>query len=166
MSNNEGKKFEEDFSNSILKDNIFIYRLKDTSSGWSSGQVSRFTVKNSCDFISFNPIKRNIVLFECKSFLGKSCPFSNIKPHQVSEMFYYSLNNDVEAYFILNFRALEETYAVKVEDIKELIESNTTKSISLKFCIENGVLLEQNKKKTRFYYNINSLFKENVDIVS
>ena len=166
MSKNEGKKFEEDFSNCFIKENIFIYRLKDSASAWNSGQVSRFTVHNACDFIAFNPFSKNILMIECKSFLGKSCPFSNIKLHQINEMYYYSTKySEVEACFIFNFRSLDKTYAVNVMNIKKLYDSKERKSVSLKFCEKNGVLIEQIKKKTRFSYNIYNIFNKSIDYI-
>ena len=157
---NEGKRFEEDFSTSIMKENIFIYRLRDSSSGWNNGEKGRFTTKNIADFISHNPLNGNIVLLECKSFKGKSCPFSNITPYQIKGMYSYKKEyKGVQAYFIFNFRELEQTYAVDVEKIKELFESETRKSVSLQFCIDNGYLIRQEKKKVRYNYNIEDLFK-------
>lgn len=156
---NEGKRFEEDFANSF-SNNVFIYRLKDTSSGWSNGGVSRFTVKNACDFIAYNAITNNILMIECKSFLKKSCPMGNVKKHQIMELYNNQNERDnTECYFILNFRDLEETYAVNVNYIYNLY-INDKKSISHKFCIENGILIEQKKLKTRYSYNINGLFKD------
>ena len=50
MKNNLGKKFEENFKNSALKQEMMIIRFKDTSSSWSSGEKTRFTCDNPCDF--------------------------------------------------------------------------------------------------------------------
>lgn len=155
---NEGKKFEEDFSSSIIKDGIFIYRLRDSSSGWNDGKTGRFTVTNACDFISFNPNTRKVVLFECKSFKGKSCSFTNIKKHQVEDMYKHSLNKDVEAYFIFNFRDIEETYSLSAEEVKNYMHNSERRSIPLDFCREKGILIESIKKRVRFYYNINTLY--------
>jgi len=52
MATNPGKKFEEDFSNSVNREEIFLHRLKDgsTSTG-ADGKMIRLKNKNLCDFI-------------------------------------------------------------------------------------------------------------------
>lgn len=144
---NEGKLFENDFAKSF-KD-IFILRLKDSASGWNNGNMSRFTVNNPCDFISINIYNNKVLLLELKSFNGKSCPFSNFKKHQIDELNEYALKFDhTQCYFILNFRELDVTYAVRATDIYKIyIDKEGRKSVSIKFCEENGIKIKQEKKE-------------------
>lgn len=114
MAMNAGKKFENDFKNSVNTDEIFLHRFKDGTTGTVNGQMIRFKNKNLCDFLLFKD--GLLVLVELKSFLGKSMPFTNIKDTvDEQQTFLYNLRleakkNNVKAYMILNFRDLSETY--------------------------------------------------------
>lgn len=158
MSKNAGKIFEEDFADSF-PDTVFIYRLRDTSSSWqgAGNGKSRFTVKNICDFIAYSNISNTLLLLELKSFQGKSCPFSNLKPHQVKSLYIEGQKDGVKAYFILNFRDLEETYAIDAELIYQFWEKAERKSFSIDWCRENGTLIEQEIKVTHFKYKVDKL---------
>lgn len=157
---NEGKKFEEDLNISISNSNVFIYRLKDTSSSWNNGQTGRFTSRNACDFISFNPILNKILMIECKSFKGKSISFSNIKTHQVEEMYFYKHKYKVDCYMFFNFRDLEETYALDIDFVREQYLSGARKSISLDFVRNNGFLIKSVRKRVRFTYFLEDFYKK------
>ncbi|OAA87779.1 Holliday junction resolvase RecU [Clostridium ljungdahlii] len=157
---NQGKKFEQDFYNSFLSSHkkVFIYRLRDSSSAWNIGEKGRFTISNMCDFIAFY---KKLLLLELKSFRGKSCPFTNIKKHQVVEMYNSQKNcDDVKAFFIFNFRDLKETYAVNINYIYNIYTERTRKSVSLNFCKENGTLIGQEIKRTRYSYNLKKFLED------
>ena len=53
MAINAGKKFENDFKNSVNADEIFLHRFKDGTTGTVNGQMIRFKNKNLCDFFTF-----------------------------------------------------------------------------------------------------------------
>lgn len=156
---NQGKIFEEDFANSF-PENIFIYRLRDTSSSWqndNNNSKSRFTVKNICDFIAFSNINKKILLLELKSFKGSSCPFSNVKTHQIESLYVESKKEGINAYFILNFRDKSETFAVKAEKIYKFYRNSERKSFDYNWCSENGIFIDSRLKRTRFAYSIDKL---------
>lgn len=158
---NQGKIFEEDFANSF-PENVFIYRLRDTSSSWqndNNNSKSRFTVKNICDFIAFNNINKRILLLELKSFKGKSCTFSNVKIHQIESLYAQCLKDGVDAYFIFNFRDISETFAVKAEKIYQFYENSERKSFNYNWCSENGIFIDSRLKRTRFAYSIEKLLE-------
>ena len=46
MATNPGKKFENDFKNSVDTDKIFLHRFKDGTTGTVNGQMIRFKNKN------------------------------------------------------------------------------------------------------------------------
>jgi len=154
---NAGKIFEDDFANSF-NNNVFIYRLRDTSSSWQGtgeGQSkSRFTVKNVCDFIAYSFITNKLLLLELKSFKGKSCPFSNLKAHQIKGLFEYGKKDGVYSYFILNFRDLNETYALKIDLIYNYWIESKTKSFPISWCRENGILIPQKLKKVHYKFDV------------
>ena len=103
---NKGKVFEREFISSFRND-VFYYRLKDSSSSWGNDKnnmKSRFTSKNICDFIVYSYSNQGrLFLLELKSIQGKSCPFENLKLHQINSLYVESKKTGVEAYFIFNF---------------------------------------------------------------
>ncbi len=162
MATNPGKKFENDFKNSVDIDKIFLHRFKDGTTGTVNGQMIRFKNKNLCDFLLFKD--GQLVLVELKSFLGKSMSFSNIKSTvDEQQTFLYNLRleakkNNVKAYMILNFRDLSETYAIDIHNFDEFYRMTSKKSISIDEARQLGKRLFQQKKRTSYRYEINSLF--------
>lgn len=163
MTVNPGKKFENDFQKSINKEEVFIHRLKDgaTRTG-ANGEMIRLKNKNLCDFILFKGNK--LVLVELKSFLGKSMSFSNIKNTiEEQEKFICNLlqetkKENIKAYFVLNFRELEETYAIEMETFNEFYNNTDKKSINISDVKKLGKKLAQYKKRTSYRYNVDNLF--------
>ena len=94
---------------------------------------------------------------ELKSTKQKSLPFNNIKNNQLIGLCNASKYPGVQAYFVINFREIEETYSIEAVKIKEYMENTDTKSISLDFCRENGLKIEQELKRSRYRYNLNAL---------
>jgi len=159
----EGKKFEQDFQNSI-PENIFSYRLRDAG-GWSNASNTRFTPSNICDTI----INHNGHLFLCelKSVATDSMPLGNLgKPVEVTnkktgekKLVYKKLDALITAsskshttgVYIINFRKNQITYIVTARLFKEIILRTGKQSISLKDIIESkeGTLLVSQKKTTR-----------------
>ena len=162
MATNAGKKFEEDFKNSVNTDEIFLQRLKDGTTGTVNRQMVRFKNKNLCDFILFRD--GLLVLVELKSFLGKSMPFANIKDTvDEQQTFLYNLRleakkKNVKAYMILNFRDLSETYAIDIHNFDEFYKMTNKKSINIDEVRQLGKQLSQQKKRTNYRYEINNLF--------
>lgn len=163
MAINPGKKFENDFQKSVNRDEIFLHRLKDgaTRTG-ANGEMIRLKTKNLCDFILFKGNK--LVLVELKSFLGKSMSFTNIKSTvEEQQKFIYNLREEVKkenvkAYFILNFRDLNETYAIDIKNFDEFYKFTNKRSISIDEVRQLGIQLFQQKKRTTYRYKIDELF--------
>ena len=150
---NEGKKFEEDFRNSI-KDNIFCYRIKDSSN-------FQQTTRNMCDFIIFK--SPYLLLLELKS--TKQNQFSTdekiIKQHQVDSLYEAQIKHTfVKSGFILNYRGRElktktvppETYFIPIEYMREAYYKE--KSIHKDLAKKIGIEIPYRKKITRYEYDI------------
>lgn len=156
---NRGKAFEKDFVSSFSEE-IFVYRLKDSSSSWGndkSNTKSRFTGKNMCDFIaySYNDNRGKLFLLELKSVQSKSCSFKNLKLHQINSLYIESKKPGVEAYFIFNFRSYNnQTFAVTADKIYDFYNNNNHKSFSLDWCKENGIYINCKLKRVRYRYDI------------
>lgn len=165
----EGKKFEEDFKNSIPQDVLFI-RLKDAG-GWSNGDNTRFTIRNECDGIVFkSPL---IYLTELKSHKGKSIPIKDVvreseqkakiekgKKTRIEILCEYHRKPNVIAGVAFNFRDTEETYFVFVDKVQQFIDKGERASFPLVWIKENGIRIQQRKKVTRYRYDINTFFSE------
>lgn len=157
---NAGKIFESDFVKSFRKE-VFIYRVRDNTGAWSGNNVGnnvvRFTSQNMCDFIAYSNKSNKLLLLELKSFKGKSCPLVNIKEHQIKMMYIEGQKAGVQAYFILNFRDLNETYAVKADRIYDFYKQSDRKSFDYAWCKENGIFIVGKLKRTRYEYVVESL---------
>lgn len=155
---NEGKKFEEDFKKSI-PEKYFVYRFKDGTANFNGtkNENVRFQAHNICDFEVFAEDK--LFLFELKSYKGASIPLSGIRKTQLEEMLKASNYKNIEPYFLLNFRPLEKVYAIRVQNVQVFIEKAERKSIPVKWCIENGIEIKGVKKKVRFSYDLEELFR-------
>lgn len=151
---NEGKKFEEDFRNSI-KENIFCYRIKDSSNFHQA-------TKNMCDFIIFE--SPYLFLLELKS--TKANQFSTdekiIKQHQVDSLYEAQTKHlFVECGFILNYRGRElktktvlpETYFIPIHEMRKVYYKE--KSIHKDLAREIGIEIPYRKKITRYEYDVN-----------
>ena len=151
---NEGKKFEEDFKKSMDKYNIWNYRLRDSSGSWSNSNGSRFTPKNICDYIAYN--NEGLYLLELKSHKGTSLPYTAISDYQLK-----GLSNidypGIKAYFIINMRDKEKTYAIEAQKIKKYIETSERKSIPISFMDDEGVEIKGIKNRSRYEYDVGKL---------
>ena len=159
MAVNYGKRFEEDIKRSV-PENCWIYRLRDSSGAWKGGEHTRFTPSNICDYIIM--ADKKMFLLELKSHTGASIPFSCIRPTQIEEMSKIE-HDDIEAYFLLNYRDIERTYAIKAKDLKAYMESTDRKSIPIKWCINNAIEVPSEKKRTRFRYSLEVLLEGDVN---
>lgn len=151
---NEGKKFEEDFKKSMDKYNIWNYRLRDSSGSWSNNKGSRFTPKNICDYIAYK--NGALYLLELKSHKGSSLPYTAISDYQLkglSDIDYLG----IKAYFIINMRDKEKTYAIEALKIKTYIETSGRKSIPISFMESEGIEIKGIKRRTRFEYDVGEL---------
>lgn len=147
---NSGKRFEEDFQNSV-PESWFCYRLRDAG-GWSKSSDLRFTPSNICDFIVFDG--RRLFLLELKTVQGKSIPFTMLK--QLDDLIKY--NSDiVNAGFVLNFRKAETTVYIDVEILNQYVNNADRKSVPVDWAVENGVIIPQELKRTRYRYLLDYL---------
>ena len=151
---NEGKKFEEDFKKSMDKYNIWNYRLRDSSGSWSNNKGSRFTPKNICDYIAYN--NGGLYLLELKSHKGSSLPFAAISDYQLKGLSSIDCLG-IKAYFIINMRDKEKTYAIEALKIKTYTETSGRKSIPINFMDSEGIEIKGIKKRSRYEYEVKGI---------
>ena len=58
--------------------------------------------------------------------------------------------------FLINFRELEETYYITVQDVIQFTQTEERKSIPVEWCRDHGVNIEQKKKRVRYSYDLES----------
>lgn len=135
-----GKNFEADFKTSC-PDDMFIYRVPDI----------RYGVKSICDFLLYSYPR--LFLLELKSTQEKTFPIKNIAPHQLDNMTKFNKSHMV-AGFIINFRQHELTYFIRGDMLQYLISQEKITRLSTEMLDMYGVLIPQEKKRTRFRYNL------------
>lgn len=108
---NAGKRFEQDFQNSVPA-GIYCYRLKDAG-GWSKDQATRFTPSNDYDFILYR--RPSLFALELKSVAGGRWPFS-LRPKQ-REGLLRAAEAGVHAGVLLNFRKEARTLWLPIDEL-------------------------------------------------
>lgn len=160
MATNEGKKFEVDFQKSVKEANYFIYRLRDGTASYDRSENSkvRFQATNICDYISY--IDGYMYLLELKSVGTKSFSFSLIRENQHKSLLEVDYAG-VFAGYVINFRSEEKTYYISAKSMKIIEDTVEKKSFNVNDIEEKYkdivILIDQNKKRTRYNYNINKL---------
>lgn len=161
---NSGKVFERQFRKCCLKDSeLFYYRLKDSPSGWSNGVNSgvRFTNDNICDaFVFKSPV---LFLLELKSHTGASLPFSCIRQNQIDGLMDASKHKNVFAGVICSFDQKQRCFFLGIQKVKELQDSQTRKSIPIKYFEENGIEIDVQKLRTNLVYDVSKFVKEIIE---
>lgn len=173
MPRNRGKVFEDEFKASVPH-GTFLYRLPDSASGFAGGQVTRFSVKNPCDFFLFSngilmPIElktteQGTMNFETEKDKGRS---QNIKWHQIEGLRNLTYGHArVRGGFLLQFtnrdKGTNRTYWISIGDFDCMLESIKDKKKSFnEKDLKNFRAYEVfgQLKRTRYMYDITGLIK-------
>lgn len=159
---NSGKRFEQNWKNSIPED-IFYYRLRDGSSSWDKSKKTRFQQTNICDCLIFD----GEILFtlELKSTKGKSLPFSNIKNHQIKDLLWSSEFANVISGFIIEFSSINECYFIEINLFKSFLENCNRKSLPVSFCREKGLKIGTKELKVNRMFEVEKFLEEVVKYI-
>ena len=162
---NEGKKFEQDWKKSVPK-NVYYLRLKDNAASFGQdSKLTRFTSTNPYDCIMF----RDGILFpmELKSTESRSITIQRdekeeskmIKLHQIIGLNDASKTNGVIAGFVFDFRG-SNTYWLNIKHFMTFLKESDKKSINENDVVKyNGIIIDKNKLRTRYIYDIDKLLK-------
>ena len=163
MAQNAGKLFEADIKASIPA-HCWYYRLRDNASSFAGGKNTRFASSNICDCLIFDDNSMTLFLIECKSTKGTSVPLSMIRENQIRGLLDASQHRLV-AGLLVNYRnENNDTFFIKIKDFVYMVDGLNKKSFNSKDLIENGGFkVENNKKRTRYTYNLEKLIKEIID---
>ncbi|MBC5688219.1 hypothetical protein H8S37_04655 [Mediterraneibacter sp. NSJ-55] len=173
ISKNEGKLFEDDFKKSI-PDYCWFKRLNDNAASFSGGTNTRFASDNECDFLLFDTARQKLLPIELKSTQSSFSfwreDFENnskkhtfqIKKNQIVGLQKWSKYSNVICGFILNFRNKNNaTYFVNIKDFLQYTSTLLKKSINYNDVLQmNPVNIENDKKRTRYRYNIDNFLLE------
>lgn len=97
-----------------------------------------------------------LFLVELKTHKGKSIPIAKIRPNQIQGMEKATQYEGVYGGFLINFRELEETYYITVQDVIQFTQTEERKSIPVEWCRDHGVKIGQKKKRVRYSYDLES----------
>lgn len=159
---NSGKRFEQNFKNSIPKD-MFYYRLRDGSSSWDKSAKTRFQQTNICDCLIYDG--DNLYTLELKSTKGKSLPFTNIKEHQITDLLWCSNFLNVVSGFIIEFSSLNECYFIEISQFKSFYDTTERKSLPIDFCRKNGLKIDVTRLKINKRFNVEKFLIESVKYI-
>lgn len=161
IAQNEGKKFEQDFANSVNKENYWIYRFRDNAASFSGGTKTRFTSSNICDYLLFHNQTKSLYLLELKSTKSSSIPYTMIRDNQIKELTEAS-NNNLVAGFLFNYREKENaTYFLHIDNFNVMKKELNKKSFNISDVEKYGaVKINNEKKRTRYKYDIDSFVNE------
>lgn len=153
---NQGKKFERQFKDSIpINNEIFYYRFKDGTASWNmDNNKVRFQAKNICDCMIF--YKGKLFLNELKSHKGKSLPLNCIRENQIKDLFDASLKNNVYCNILVFFSDTERCFSLNIQDVVDYMDSETAKSIPISYFEKYGREIKVSKLRTNYRFDIES----------
>lgn len=172
MASKDGKKFEDQFKKSCLKDKVFHHKIKDVHIPFQYRTKVRVPHNEYDNFIFSEGI---LVPLELKSTEKKSISFAEniIRPHQIENLTIANNYDGVVAGFILNFRTVSNsTYFIHIDDFntykkiaeKQLDHNYNSKinksSIPIDICNEIGIEIENSKIRTTYKYNVKKLISD------
>ena len=161
IAQNEGKKFEQDFANSVNKDECWLYRLRDNAASFGGSTNTRFASSNICDYIMYHNKTRTLYLLEMKSTKSSSIPYTMIRDNQIKELT-ESSKHMLVAGFILNYREKQNaTYFMLIDDFNDMKSELKKKSFNIEDLEKYGAIkINSTKKRTRYVYDIDGFIRE------
>lgn len=170
---NEGKRFEEDFANSI-PDYCWYKRLNDNAASWAGGANTRFTSRNECDYLLFDNNTRTLYALEMKSTKGTSFTFWRedyedktkqqsfmIKKNQIQGLEKWS-KHTMNCGFVFNLRSKNNnTYYVDIKDFINYSSTLDKKSINENDILQmNPIFIDNKIKRVRYGYDIEKFLQD------
>ena len=160
---NSGKVFEDNFKKSI-PDYALLYRLPDSAQSFGNSSNLRFSNKNPFDYLLWDSKLKLLYALELKSVKGKSISFERTKDdkgdihfHQINGLNEWDKYDGTVCGVIIQFRELETTVFINIQELNELISVIPKKSFNLsdldKYYIKYFII-PQKKLKTNYRYDI------------
>lgn len=173
---NQGKIFEQDFQKSV-PDYALLYRIPDPAQAFGGSANTRFSRHNPFDFLLWDSKRRVLYALEAKTVKGKSISFERDKSehgeihyYQVAGLNAWNQYDGVTCGFVIEFRELERTVFLEIDDYNRLVSGLEKKSFNFGDLEDSGlpfVIIPQIKKRTRYVYDVEKFLsreeKENSD---
>lgn len=163
---NKGYVLQDNVKKSCEKQDILFYRFKDSPFSFANSEKTKFTTNNICDCMVF--LANKLLFVELKSVKGKSFSFTEHSLRQLNDINKIIHNKNgykrfnVYGCFIIEFRELEETYFIEVQNIIKYLDENNTKTINIKKYKKRGryIKVDQEILRKNYRYDIRKLFVE------
>lgn len=168
MAQNIGKVFETQWKKST-PDHVLLYRLPDSAQSFGVSNNLRFSAKSPFDYIMWDSIKHKLYALELKTVRGKSISFERSKEdkgdihfHQINALNLWNRFDGITCGLIIEFREIEKTIFLDIEQMNRIIDMNTKKS----FCFDDldkydidYTIIKQTKNISRYTYDIEGFLK-------
>lgn len=169
MANNIGKRFEADFKKSVPP-YALLYRLPDSAQAFGGSGNLRFSRKNPFDFLLWDSNSHILFALEMKTVGSKFISFEREKNekgiihyHQIKGLNEWNKYDGIICGFIIEFRKLEKTIFLEIQQFNKLVNSIEKKSFTLNDLENNQInyyTITQKKLRTRYTYDLNSFLLE------
>lgn len=161
---NKGYVLQDNIKKSCEKQDILFYRFKDSPFSFANSDKTKFTTNNICDCMMF--LANKLLFVELKSTKGKSFSFTEHSLRQLNDINKIIHNKQglkrfgVYGCFIIEFRELEETYFIQVQDILRYLNENNTKTVNIKKYINKNryIKIDQKLLRKNYTFDIRKLF--------
>ncbi len=165
---NVGKQFEAQIKAST-PEYALLYRLPDSAQSFGGSNKLRFSNKPPFDFLLWDSLRHKLYALETKTVQGKSISFERSKDehaeihyHQICGLNNWNKYDGVTCGFIIEFRALEKTVFIEIEEMNKLISLTSKRSFNYNDLNELGilyVLIGQKKARTRYTYDLDEFLR-------
>ena len=166
---NTGKQFEADFKASVPSD-AWCYRLKDSAATYYGGNENlSFSIDNICDFLVYRyPMNH---LFELKTIETPSIPLEKVfgkydkakckyrKEKRITDMVEAMGYSGQTAHVIVNYRAVNRTFAIPASKVLAFRYNESRKSIPWKWAEQEGIEVKAKRLRVHWRYDVDGLLK-------
>ena len=166
---NVGKQFEADFKASVPSD-AWCYRLKDSAATYYGGNENlSFSIDNICDFLVYRyPMNH---LFELKTIETPSIPLEKVfgkydkakckyrKEKHITDMVEAMGYSGQTAHVIVNYRAVNRTFAIPASKVLAFRYNESRKSIPWQWAEQEGIDVKAKRLRVHWRYDVDGLLK-------
>ena len=166
MAQSIGKRFESNIAKSA-PDYALVCRLPDSAQAFGSSSRLRFSRKNPFDYLIWDSKRFRLYAIELKTVKGKTISFERdeedageIHLHQIQGLNAWNQYDGIICGLLIEFRMIETTLFIKIDDFNNLLSAITKKSFGKKDLDECGIpyfIVPQKKIRVNYRYDIDML---------
>ena len=169
MAISTGQNFEIQWAKSA-PDYALVHRLSDSAQSFGRSDNLRFSLKNPFDFFVWDSKRKKPYAFELKTVAGKSISFERTKEdngeihyHQIQGLNTWNKYDGITCGLIIEFREMELTIFIDIEDFNRLMDSVGKKSFNIKDLDDYDIhyfVIPQRKLKVNYRYDMDKFLSE------